>query len=147
MPPAAFVSTMVWQPAAIAVRTPCTTVAGEWPSYRWVRPRKTSASQVGDADRADDREVAGHRRRGQRAEVGERQLGVGCSDRVGRGRPAGAEHYGDVVAWLASRLGQSCGAGRGGFVRRGCVGICHVRRIGLSVDDAAATRPNRPGDR
>src|SRR5215475_225092 len=43
MPPAALVSTTTRQPAAIAVRTPCTTVAGGCPSYRCVRPRNTSS--------------------------------------------------------------------------------------------------------
>ncbi len=42
MPPAALVRITVPQPAAIAVRTPCTTAAGECPSYRCTRPRKTS---------------------------------------------------------------------------------------------------------
>src|SRR5215475_4752656 len=43
MPPAALVSTTTRQPAAIAVRTPCTTMAGGCPSYRCVRPRNTSS--------------------------------------------------------------------------------------------------------
>ena len=42
MPPAALVSTTTRAPADTAVRTPCTTVAGGSPSYRWTRPRNTS---------------------------------------------------------------------------------------------------------
>ena len=42
MPPAALVSTTTRAPAETAVRTPCTTVAGGSPSYRWTRPRNTS---------------------------------------------------------------------------------------------------------
>ena len=42
-PPHPLVSTTVRAPAATAVRTPCTTAATPRPSYRWVRPRKTSA--------------------------------------------------------------------------------------------------------
>src|ERR1700733_13693257 len=41
-PPAALVSTTVRQPAAIAVRTPCTTVCGAYPSYMCTRPRNSS---------------------------------------------------------------------------------------------------------
>ena len=41
MPPAALVSTTVRQPADTAVRTPCTTAAGDSPSYRCTRPRNT----------------------------------------------------------------------------------------------------------
>ena len=46
MPPAALVSTTVRQPAATAVRTPCTTAAGDSPSYRWTRPRNTRTRTV-----------------------------------------------------------------------------------------------------
>src|SRR5215467_4430457 len=46
IPPAAFVSTTTRQPAATAVRTPCTTVAGWCPSYRCVRPRNTSSRSL-----------------------------------------------------------------------------------------------------
>src|SRR5204862_3614042 len=46
MPPAALVSTTARQPAATAVRTPCTTTAGDSPSYRWTRPRNTRTRTV-----------------------------------------------------------------------------------------------------
>src|ERR1039458_9310544 len=58
MPPAALVSTMTRQPAAMAVRTPWTTAAGECPSYRWVRPRNTSSRRP-EAGLASESEVAG----------------------------------------------------------------------------------------
>src|SRR5690625_260696 len=41
-PPHPFVSTIARQPAAAAVRTACTTAPTPRPSYKWVRPRKTS---------------------------------------------------------------------------------------------------------
>ena len=47
MPPAALVSTTTRQPAAIAVRTPCTVALTGSPSYRWVRPRNIRTRRSG----------------------------------------------------------------------------------------------------
>ena len=46
MPPAALVSATTVQPAATAVRTPCTVALTGSPSYRCVRPTKTSTRRL-----------------------------------------------------------------------------------------------------
>ena len=105
MPPAAFVSTTARQPADTAVRTPCTTVDGGSPSYRWTRPRNTSTRTGPALTVTHGRHVPGHGGLGKPAQLGQRDLGLGGADRVGGRGPARAEDHRDSRAGRPARSG------------------------------------------
>ena len=87
-PPAALVSTTVRQPARTAVRTPWTTSAGPWPSYRWTRPAKASTLRP-PAVVTDVMVplVTGDRAAGEAGQLGSRDLGADGSERRRATRP------------------------------------------------------------
>src|SRR5215469_7990077 len=126
MPPAALVSTTVRQPAAIAVRTPWTTVCGACPSYMCTRPRKTRTFRS---------PLTRYRTAGVWPSTvgGEGDLALGCADRVGGRHPAGSEHHGGVEMRHAGQFLQLGGAGFGLRERLGAHGADHLAvRLRLS---------------
>src|SRR6266702_4453706 len=133
MPPAALVSTITLQPAATAIRTPCTTVATGWPSYRWVRPRKT---RTRNWPRRTERITPAWP---GTVVLGNPPRSASGTSAAGPGA-AGAKNHRDIVGGLAGELGQPLRAVRGGSVWVGS----HALMYGFPSAAGARTLPTRP---
>ena len=119
IPPAALVSTTVRQPAAAAVRTPCTTGVDAVALVEVGAPEQHEHAAVADRDRPDRAAVPVRRRRDEPGQVGHRDLVRAASPmHVGGRPPARPEYDGDVVVVDPARAGQ-VGGGATGRDRRG----------------------------
>ena len=139
--PAALVSTATRAPATIAARTPCTTTAGECPSYPCTRPRNTSTRRPPTST-------------ARAVEPWPATVGAGNPSRpetltspvVSPMVPAAAAHplpsTSDGVEGSAAQL---VSEGLPGVGRRGpriAVGIDHARTVGVRLRGCGSARPS-----
>lgn len=78
-------------------------------------------------------------------QLGDRELGVGGTERVHRRCPAGAHHEGDVVGLGAGQFAQAYGGGVSGGVRV-ALDVVRKKRC-VHADEGSRSGPTRVDDR